>query len=145
MSIQYNRANIIVNGTTYNASGPGYVYGLAMSLDAGATWVDGMSVDYTAGALHGNLHPIVRISEFLSADDIPISWFSFDWATQNISFQIIPSISSVIGGDAYAGAQTMLILPSLYWASQSYAWDTNAAASRGDVFFVRQIPYWIGL
>jgi len=145
MSVQYNRCNILVNGETFNENGPGYVFGVNISMDAGATWVDGMSADYTALALHGNLHPELDISEFLTADGIPVDWMAFDWATEKIDFQIIPSISSVIGGDAYATTTTMLILPKVYWVGASYAWDVNSAASRGNRFYIQQKPTWISL
>lgn len=145
MAIQYNRANILVNSQTFSPNGPGYVYGITLSMDAGASWVDGMSVDYTALALHGNLHPQLNIEEFLDADSIPINWMGFDWANEKIDFQIIPAISSAIGGNAYAGSNTMLILPNVYWVGAGMSWDTDKAAARSNTFYVQSVPVWIGL
>ena len=145
MAIQYNRVNILVNGQTYNQNGPGYVQTVDISMDAGATWVDGMSQDYTALALHGNIHPILRISEFLTADSVPISWLSFDWASSKIDFQIIPAMSSAIGGNAYGSTTTMLILPNLFWTGQSYAWDVTAPSTTNNIFYIQAIPVWITL
>jgi len=114
-------------------------------MDAGATWVDGMSADYTAMALHGNLHPELDISEFLTSDGTPIDWMAFDWASQKIDFQIIPAASSVIGGDAFATATTVLLMPKLFWTGASLSWDVNSPANRSNRFMIQGKPTWISL